>query len=285
MWKNEERPLEKFVDGAVAETASRHPHGGWWRRPLVATAAIDKRFQILPKIAAEDHLLPTDLLPTAKSVIVFFIPFVESLIRENGEGDRPCRNWGLSYIETNELIGKISKGLADLLQENGFHSALTPATHNFDEKRLMARWSHKHLAYLAGLGRFGMHNLIITPLGCAGRLGSLVTEAELGDSPLIETREACLMKAGMKCGKCMAGCPISALKDDGFERRRCWERLKENRAALPYFSDMPVSTHVCGKCAAMMPCSFRNPVLLLKDLPAVTNEALGWSKDRRGNHL
>jgi epoxyqueuosine reductase len=150
------------------------------------------------------------------------------------------------------------------LGAHGFACGLTPATHNFNEEELMARWSHKHLGHLVNIGRFGTHHMLITPAGCAGRLGSLVTEAELGDHPLVETREACLLKAGKECGLCIAACPVAALKTNGFERRRCWDRLRENRAGLAYFSDLPESTHVCGKCAAMMPCSFGNPVARLE---------------------
>jgi epoxyqueuosine reductase len=200
------------------------------------------------------------LLPAAKSVIVFFIPFKRKLVQENKAGNRPCRNWGLAYVQTNDLIGGLSRALSDRFAEHGYKSALTPATHNFDEFRLMARWSHKHLGYLAGLGKFGVHNMLITPAGCAGRLGSLVTEAELGDHPLIETDEACLTKAGKQCGKCIQACPVEALSEKDFDRRSCWGRLNENRATLDYFSDLPQSTDVCGKCAAVMPCSFINPV-------------------------
>jgi epoxyqueuosine reductase QueG len=102
--------------------------------------------------------------------------------------------------------------------------------------------------------------MLITPAGCTGRLGSLVTDAELGDAPLIETKEACLLKAGKKCGKCIEVCPVGALGEKGFDRQGCWKRLKENRATLEGFADLPESTHVCGKCAALMPCSFKNPV-------------------------
>jgi epoxyqueuosine reductase QueG len=87
-----------------------------------------------------------------------------------------------------------------------------------------------------------------------------VTEAELGDHPLIVTREACLLRAGKACGLCIEACPVRALNATGFERRQCWQRLKDNRARIEYFSDLPESTQVCGKCAAMMPCSFGNPV-------------------------
>jgi epoxyqueuosine reductase QueG len=256
--------LRREAERFVAEEPARLGTHGWWRPPLVAAARVDDRFEALPRIAADDHLLPVDLLPTARSVIVFFIPFRKDLVRENRAGALPSRAWGLAYVQTNDLINRLGERLRDRLGDRGFRCGLTPATHNFNETKLMARWSHKHLGHLAGLGRFGTHHMLITPAGCAGRLGSLVTEAELGDQPLIETREACLLRAGKACGLCIEACPVRALSATGFERRHCWERLKDNRARLEYFSDLPESTHVCGKCAAMMPCSFGNPVARLE---------------------
>jgi epoxyqueuosine reductase QueG len=256
--------LRREVERFVAEEPARLGTEGWWRPPLLVAAPVDERFEALPRTAADDHLLPADLLPAARSVIVFFIPFRKDLVRENRAGALPCRNWGLAYVQTNDLINRLSQRLGDLLNERGFRCGLTPATHNFNETKLMARWSHKHLGHLAGLGRFGTHHMLITPAGCAGRLGSLVTEAELGDHRLIATREACLLKAGKACGLCVEACPVQALRTNGFERRRCWERLKENRAGIDCFSDLPETTHVCGKCAAMMPCSFGNPVARLE---------------------
>jgi len=255
--------LRRFAEQYVKEEPSRLGTDGWWRTPLLATAPVDERFSQLPRIASPDHFHPHDLLASAKSVIVFFIPFEKDLVRGNKEGDRPSREWGLSYVQTNDLINRLGMALGDLLEKHGFQSGLTPATHNFDEVKLMARWSHKHLGYLANLGRFGVHHLLITPEGCAGRLGSLVTEAGLGDNPIIDTEEACLSKAGKECVKCIEACPLDALSQSGFERRTCWERLKDNLASLDYFSDLPDTTHVCGKCAALMPCSFKNPVASL----------------------
>jgi epoxyqueuosine reductase len=255
--------LREFLVKLVEDEGGQVRKEGWWRRPLMVSARIDNRFDCLPEIAYREHMLPRELLPSAKSAIVFFIPFKKKLVMENKKGDRPGRNWGVAYVQTNNLIGRVSTALGELLSERGFRSALTPATHNFDETALMARWSHKHLGHIAGLGRFGTHCMLITPSGCAGRLGSLVTEAELGDGPLIETEEACLLKAGRKCGKCVEACPVQALNGNDFDRRGCWDRLNENRRIMDDFSDLPETTHVCGKCAAMMPCSFKNPVAAL----------------------
>jgi hypothetical protein len=120
--------LRKFAETFVEQEAGRLGTDGWWQTPLLATAPIDSRFDQLPRIVAADHLHPRDLLSTAKSIIVFYIPFKNELVKENRKGDR----------------------------------------------------------------------------------------------------------------------------------------LLENRRDLDYFSDLADSTHVCGKCAALIPCSFKNPVAVLE---------------------
>lgn len=250
--------LRRIVEAFVSSYPSMANVRNWWREPLLATAQVDGRFQSLPKIASDEHLLPRDLLPSAKTVIVFFIPFVQTLIDENSPGKFPCRNWGVAYEATNALIGLVAEEIREQLAAQGYSSALTPATHNFDEVKLVSRWSHKHLAYLSGLGRFGVNTQLITPSGCAGRLGSLVTAAELGDNPLVQSRELCLHKANKECLKCLKRCPVGALREEGIDRQRCWMRLKLNLNRTEALAGLQETTHVCGKCVVELPCSHFN---------------------------
>ncbi|MEE4356612.1 MAG: hypothetical protein V2I97_09085 [Desulfococcaceae bacterium] len=254
--------------GMISQFAGKYPEKSGeknvWREPLLSTADLQgeknrERFAALRKIAADDHLMPWELMPSAKSLIVFFLPFTKELARENHKGEIPCRNWGLTYESTNRLIGKICEYLRDKLENRGFGCELTPATHNFDTVRLMARWSHKHLGYLAGLGKFGVNAQIITPSGCAGRMGSLVTEAETGDHPLVDARELCLHKAGYKCLVCVKRCPVGALSEKGTDRQKCWARLNENLENTEELRGMENTTHVCGKCQVLLPCSLKIP--------------------------
>ncbi|UCG13130.1 MAG: epoxyqueuosine reductase [Deltaproteobacteria bacterium] len=247
--------LRLLVEELVATYAAAAGAQNWWRKPLLATAQADERFDILPEIAFDGHFLPSQLLSSVKAVVVFFLPFTIDLVNENSPGKFPCRNWGLAYEATNELIGMVAERMQDYLAGGGYQSALTPATHNFDEVRLVSRWSHKHLAYLSALGRFGVNAQLITPSGCAGRLGSLVTEADLGDSPLVEAQELCLHKAGQQCLKCAERCPVQAVGEHGIDRKCCWDRLRFNIERTEKLSGLHETTHVCGKCAVNVPCS------------------------------
>ena len=93
--------LRKFAEKFVANEPERlGGTNGWWQTPLLTAAPIDAGFDQLPQIAADDHLHPRDLLATAKSVIVFYLPFTRELVKENKKGPWPCRNWGVAYVQT-----------------------------------------------------------------------------------------------------------------------------------------------------------------------------------------
>lgn len=251
--------LRRLIADYVAAYALGDGKPSIWRTPLLVTAQADQRFDMLPQIAAADHALPKDLLASAQSVIVFFVPFVKALALENHPGEFPCRNWGLAYEKTNRLINNACGYIRNFLTEHGYSAQLMPATHNFDRVKLVSRWSHKHLGYIAGLGRFGVNAQFITPAGCAGRLGSLVTDAELGDSPLVSEKELCLHKNGHKCLLCVKRCPVGAVSEAGINRALCYQRLKSNLAQTDQLAGLAETTHVCGKCQVLLPCSLKIP--------------------------
>ncbi len=254
--------IRKIIEAYVQAYPEKENVPNYWRTPLAVFAGADDRFAVLPEIAAPDHVLPGDLLPGGRTVVVFFVPFTQALAKENHDGERPCRNWGLAYQVTNALINRLCGHLQRFFEDRGYACALVPATHNFDHEKLMARWSHKHLGYISGLGRFGVNAQFITPSGCAGRLGSLVTTADLGDSPLVGEKELCLHKNGQACLMCVKRCPVGAVSPEtGIDRKKCWERLKDNLATLDTFKDMAPSTHVCAKCQVLLPCSLKAPTV------------------------
>jgi epoxyqueuosine reductase QueG len=227
-----------------------------WHEPLLAVAAADDPlFSRLGSVVAPDHAMPRDLLAGARSVLVFFIPFTERLARENdGEREFAARSWAEAYVVTNRLIQTMSERLKTSIEERGFDAAITPATHNFDEERLVSGWSHKHIGFIAGLGTFGRHHWLITRAGCCGRLGSLVTSLPMAPTPRPGI-EYCLLKAGGKCGACYRKCRYQALFPHRFDRQACYRQCLVNDA---HYAELPL-VDVCGKCGCMVPCSHGIP--------------------------
>jgi epoxyqueuosine reductase QueG len=157
-------------------------------------------------------------------------------------------------VETNALLTAINAHLATFLRAAGHRATVVPPTHNFDEQRLMSDWSHKHVAYIAGLGTFGIHHMLITADGCCGRLNSLVTDLVIPPTPRPEV-EACLYKADGSCRACLPRCPVDALTGPRFDRHACYDVCLQNAARHTAVG----LADVCGKCACVVPCSFVNP--------------------------
>ncbi len=248
--------LESEIQSAISLWKEEHDCADYWRRPLAAVAsAHDPLLRKLRLIVDPEHALPEELLPSARSVIVFFIPFQKWVGEENGRSDPfAARSWAEAYVTTNLLIADINLHLRDCLARTGHQCATTPATHNFDEEKLISKWSHKHLAYIAGLGTFGSNCLLITRSGCCGRLGSLVTTMEL--DPTSRPREEwCLLKAGRRCSACFTRCTFGALGEDSFDRHACYRQCLVNDK---HYSDLPL-VDVCGKCGCAVPCSYGIP--------------------------
>jgi epoxyqueuosine reductase QueG len=226
-----------------------------WRTPLVGFASAgDPVFARFREVVSPTHRMPGDLLPGARTVVAFFIPFERSVARSNVPGNAASREWAVAYIETNRLVAAVGACMTGFLEERGFQAALTPATHNFDEDRLVSDWSHRHVAWAAGLGTFGLNNMLITREGCCGRLGSFATTVEAEPDPRPEM-EACLQKRGFDCARCAKRCVNEALFVDRFDRHRCYEKCLENGRT---FESMG-KADVCGKCVVGVPCSFTVP--------------------------
>jgi epoxyqueuosine reductase QueG len=249
--------LARHIKESIDRHVSKPGTVTGYRQPLIGFAsASDPRFAELRHAVSAAHLLPGDLLPGARCVVSFFLPFAPWVVEANaGHRDRVAREWAVAYVETNALIGRITAWLVEDLASRGISAAAEPATHNFDPQTLDSRWSHKSVAVIAGLGSFGLHQMIITDAGCAGRFGSLVLDAEL---PLTDGgfRKRCLYHHDGSCLECVMRCPTGALGEgQPLDKQRCYARLLEVAAG---YQDLGLAD-VCGKCA-VGPCSLQSAV-------------------------
>ncbi|MCZ0861130.1 hypothetical protein O0S10_07825 [Methanocorpusculum sp. MG] len=221
-----------------------------WGDPIVGFCdAKSSALRELKHSVSPDHLLPEDLLADANVVVAYFLPFTRDLAETNRSGTIASFAWARAYAETNALFAELNDQLAELIRSRGGTAAVPGAAAGFAGESLMSRWSHRHFAVLAGLGTFGVNNMLITKAGCCGRVSSFAARIPVEpDMPL--SGELCLYKQSGGCGKCFARCPSGALSAEGFDRRRCFAVCMENAALYP-------GCDVCGKCVVGVPCSFR----------------------------
>lgn len=221
-----------------------------FREPLIGYAkADDKLFPQLKNIVGEKHLLPTDLLPEAKTVMAFYLPFTKEIIDENRQGTAATLLWAQVYKYTNEFIDETLQALKESLEKKGVNLAFLPPTYEFDIEKLIAQWSHKHVAFACGLGQFGLNQLLITRKGCAGRFGSAVLDIDIKPTGHPAVTHSCLQTQG--CDYCITICPVKALSPDGFDRQRCYKMCLANDKRYPELE----SVEVCGKCSTG-PCAY-----------------------------
>ncbi len=229
-----------------------------FRKPLIKFAdAEDPIFNKLKEAAGSQHALPAELLPDAATVISYFIPLSKDVVNSNIEGRMSSREWAQAYLDLNELIGELDRYLKKEIEDMGYKAVIIPTRIDFDKNTFKNYWSHRHAAYAAGLGKFGLNNMLITEQGCCGRFASLVTNLKIEPSERQE-KEYCLYKAGEDCRECVDRCVNGSLQVDKFDAEKCYQMLIYNDL---YHSDLLKATEVCGKCCVGIPCSLTDPTI------------------------
>ena len=246
----------KWAEEFVAGYRERHRTVCSWEKPLFGAAAPDDPlFYELRQRVSPTHLLPRDLLPGARSVVAYFLPFGPEIPADNAGSGPASVSWAKAYIETNRLIADLNAYLAERLGEYGFQTAVLPPTHNFDPERLVSDWSHKHVAYIAGLGRFGLNQLLITARGCCGRLGSFVTEAPAPATVGTNGKNA------WPCWEGTAGSALTGVRLGRFPGMSLsLTGMPAMMCALRTRPDIPISAW--RMCAGNAPAAFRAPRLI-----------------------
>jgi epoxyqueuosine reductase QueG len=141
-------------------------------------------------------------------------------------------------------------GHAAVIPVNDERFWVTNAAGTEGKRPFSSNWSERHIAYAAGLGTFSLAGGLITSLGTAGRLASLVTSLELpaDTRPYTTFNEYCTM-----CGECAKRCPVHAIrKETGKTHAPCSAFLDKVKATCPPY-------YGCGKCQSGVPCEDKIP--------------------------
>lgn len=237
-----------------------------WGEPLVGFAdAKHPYIRNLKQLVHPQHQMPEDVIPDARVVIVYFVPFNKWFQDTNTEAGLASPEWAEGYELTNAMMARLNKHIIDVVCALGYNAAVAPEAGIFYRDEVMSHWSFRHFGYAAGLGTFGLNNMLITEKGCAGRLGTVVTNLDIEPGGP-QREEACLYKRNGSCGACVKRCPSGALTADGFDRHACYEQCLKNAQVYDSFgssytdADETAGSEVCGKCVAGMPCALKRPL-------------------------
>ena len=214
--------------------------------PLVG--AVDGRdpiFQAFREVVSPGHLMPPEILErysgagadlSCVSVVSWALPFSQDVRQSNRGRDWPSPLYSVARNNGGAIIFGMSRRLTEQLRGSGFAAVSPILTEEYDafrsaEHGLSSTWSERHVAYAAGLGSFGLHGSLITPIGSYVRFGSLVVNLPTGPAAprMDDYRAPCLSTGGETCGLCRDRCPAGAISENGMDKEKCYVRRNEIR--------------------------------------------------------
>jgi epoxyqueuosine reductase len=200
----------------------KHIIGDFHLTPSEAFSWYSKRYEI--SYAAENL-----------SIVAFILPINIETKKENLEYSKqmPSIKWANTRLFGEETNVNVQKMLVDELKRLKIN-AMAPAIENrlfkIDRKIWASNWSHRHYAFAAGLGSFGLSDGFINARGKAMRCGSIIVDYKLPSDA--ENRPHDPYHYCTNCGDCISRCPVGAITlENRHDKIKCSERVMKT---IPY---------------------------------------------------
>jgi hypothetical protein len=257
-----------------------------FEEPLVGfVRGNDPIFDRFKEVIGPHHFTPWEIMrwqaennsvkppePEDISVVSFVMPFTQNTRRDNAS----AVEWTSERWAQTRLLGEIFsqtfvREIVTSLMGRGILAIAPDVTPMFNKKRYpkvgwASPWSHRHIAYAAGLGTFGMHDFLITEKGVAHRLGSFVVNLRLEPNRQRpeDIHANCLHYQGRLCLKCAKRCPVDAISaENAHDKETCYQKVADS---LKYCNKhYHIFIYGCGLCAAGVPCESGIPKLISRD--------------------
>ena len=240
------------------------PEEPMFEAPLIGVAAgNDEYFDFLKEHIGAFHWSPAEAFankygeapdPSKLRVISLIFPQTEETkALQSKQNKVPCDNWYISRGEWEKVMAEFCAKVESELASEGIRAVDLEATSN---------WSHRHAAYAAGMGTFGLSDGFISERGMAVRLTTIIVEADLeiterGD---LGPYDWCLYYRSGICGACIRRCPIRAITEKGHDKIAC-SKYKDTVCAenWPEGIDHSGYSTPCGLCQTKVPCAEKRP--------------------------
>ncbi|MHA1479334.1 MAG: hypothetical protein ACTSPU_14155 [Promethearchaeota archaeon] len=246
---------EKFESSELNLLPEKYGGGKIFSQPLIGVAqGNDPIFLKFKEIVGYEHYTPLEMwlasgqkqLPSSNLYIVSIVyPFAEEIRKKSitpiklAKMVLPAEIYSIARNFAKDFRNYIMEQTVEFLQNKGYNAIsgkLSEAYTLVAKKDFYSTWSENHVAFAAGLGTFGLHEGLITNLGCNIRLASVITNAPLkvtrrrSDEPYAN----CLYYAKATCRECAKNCPANAITEKGYNKTKCNKyRNKVAREMVP----------------------------------------------------
>ena len=237
----------------------------------------DPLYEEYKDVVGPFHWTPSEIFATTFPGVAFdpgdltviaWVVAHHSLTKEDNRRETfyPSERWARARIFGEEVNAKLRRHVAACLEAEGY-AAVAPALSPRWERKASDRyvyastWSERHAAYASGLGTFGLCDGLITPLGKAVRVGSVIARIEIPPTPRpYKNHQAyCLFHSKGLCKKCVSRCPAGALSEAGHDKNKCRSHVRpvsEDYVKARYGFE----GYGCGLCQTGVPCESKIPV-------------------------
>jgi epoxyqueuosine reductase len=288
MASGDKKPLKgtlPWIEMIIARFWEKSPHNNLgpelpeyaWERPQVGVAkGSDPLFWKLKNDIGPFYWTPYEIFRMAfpgenckeekLAVISYILPQTEATrLDQRKEAELPARRWACSRYYGEMFNCELRYHLASQLTHAGYAAVAPERWHGFEYRQskkfgLASNWSERHTAWVAGLGTFGLSDGLITAVGKAVRFGSVVARMELPatERPYGNHQEYCLWFSEGRCGDCMKRCPANAITEEGHDKKKCFEYIRN--VTTPYSQkNYKTGATPCGLCQVKVPCEKRIP--------------------------
>lgn len=220
----------------------------------VSIGVADSQDPLFMKLKEQDvigshHMTPKEWFSEAVAVISFFLSFTEEVRESNHIAREPSRKWLFGRIEGEIMNKGVRQFVADQVEKDGGKALIPTMDQRFSVINRRSNWSERHVAYIAGLGTFGLSKSFISEKGSAGRIGSVIVNLPY---PVTKRRYTDIYQNCNQCGRCIVRCPAQAIDEEGKKHEPCSLFLDETKVKY-------APRYGCGKCQTAVPCEYKIP--------------------------
>jgi len=270
--------VKEFVQNSSENVLEPGVEERAWDAPLVGfSQGRDPIYEWLKQDIGEFLWTPMEALslafpqlqaePDEITVISWVLPQTSATKRDQRKQTvYPSQRWAQTRLFGEEFNSALRRHVTETLRQMGIAAVapfLSPFWKRYESRRYgyASNWSERHAAYVSGLGTFGLSDGLITTLGKAVRVGSVVANFSTRPTPRpYDSHHAyCLFHAKGVCAKCAERCPAGAISKTGHDKAACKTYIRE--VTGPYTeANFALKANACGLCQTGVPCESGIPV-------------------------